>query len=219
MNPAIDSAPGRSTQIQLSHMHRNTCLLLGFRRLMRYQKGTAQVPHATVPRCQASQSSTYSQLCQCMYPSQQPNQNPFAERGRKLSQQVSPMSGSMPQYSKLHMRIPILTNAASSRLAIVTTDTERTESDSEDDMTQSTSTMPSLSDAASIDEAVTGYLQDDAASDTVMHRSSSEAREQVRAALSSACVDSVLRQGATSADTAVLSFATTMCTALQVQTV
>lgn len=84
-----------------------------------------------------------------------------------------------PQHHKPHLSMPMQTAATSSYLDTVTDDSDQTESDLEDDMTADNGPQSSLASNLKIDEAVTGYLQDNAASEVRIHRTAEQAFEQV----------------------------------------
>lgn len=166
-----------SAQIQLRHMHRQIYLRLGFRRVLHHRLGSTIVPHATTASCQqAEQHRRGAQLYQGMQPCQQPPCQMSAGHWSRRGRDASFTSWPMPKRS--HTHVSVQTEATSSHSTIATSDSEQSETNSEADTGADLSAF-SLNSAGSDDEAVSGYLQDGTAPQVTLHRSSSEALEQV----------------------------------------
>ena len=179
MSSELKSCRPYSAQIQLRHMHCQICLRLGFRRVLHHRPGSTIVRHATTASCQqAEQHRCSAQLHQGMQPCQQSSCQMSAGHWFRRGRDASFTSWPMPKRHRSHTHVSVQTEATSSYSSIATSDSEQSETDSEAD-TGANLSASSLTSAGSVDEAVSGYLQDGTAPQVTLHRSSSEALEQV----------------------------------------
>lgn len=162
-----------SAQKKLPHMHGRNCLQAAFRRLS--QNRTKAVTMAA-----ATSTSCCQCVCYCQLHSASSLRHQTYRRYWTKHDNDSFTSTSLLLHNRAHALTQVQTDTSSSHVAIAANESETTESDSEDDIAGSAdASQSSLASTVRIDEAVTGYLQSDAASETTMHRSAEEAREQV----------------------------------------
>lgn len=172
MLPQLHSLQPTSAQTQLPHMHSRNCLQAAFRRLSQNRPNAVTMPVATTTR-----------HCQCMCHAQLLSASSLRHQKYRhfwtKRDNASFTSTSLLLHSRAHTHTQVQTDTSSSHVVVAANESETTESDSEDDIPVSSATHSSLAPTARIDEAVTGYLQSDAASETTLHRSAEEARQQV----------------------------------------